>query len=442
MTNKNTIFILTFVLVLCMGTDRAEEGLKYNKNAYPVFEFFDSPLICTMKGSYQIEDTVISGDITNYEDSNIKLKYLLKGRKVAPGIKIKIGPEEHYNESTGQVEVTEPTKNEEWTELHFETELSSINSYLNKPSTQADFSVEYEVMNDNVEYLTPFIFELGDWPKYISGKNIDDLLNIPVYDNYLLIYGTEKVLIFAKDSKSFYYKLNKTDDHYCLSIQKKIAGKQTDSLNTFFRPFRIKSEIRNINILPPANIYSSLRMKPELIFEISNKDIDQLNFTYKFGSNTITKNKKLESDGTIKFDEMVLPEGEKIWYPFDSYNSKIIVEPPLLIKEEKYIDMPAGSAFTGKLQIDNNEIEISIQRSVKEKIKYILPLTSFIILLIIAILFKQSSLLWYIQLVICVYFVWYVNSNIGYLNSIGSFTSIIVLIISTWIFINRNTLIQ
>ena len=45
MTNKNTIFILTFVLVLCMGTARAEEGLKYNKNAYPVFEFFDySPL--------------------------------------------------------------------------------------------------------------------------------------------------------------------------------------------------------------------------------------------------------------------------------------------------------------------------------------------------------------------------------------------------------------
>ncbi|MEA2033387.1 MAG: hypothetical protein U9N41_07390, partial [Euryarchaeota archaeon] len=143
MTNKNMkIFILAFVLLLFMGTGLAEEGLKYNKGAYPVFEFLDAPLIYSMKGSYQINDAVISGNISNYYDSNVKLKYLLMGRKYTPNPPTAtIGPAEHYNKSTGKGEVIEKTetpKNSGETDLNRKTELSSlssINSYLNKPST-------------------------------------------------------------------------------------------------------------------------------------------------------------------------------------------------------------------------------------------------------------------------------------------------------------------
>ena len=440
--------MISFCTLVLMGTGLAEEGLKYNKGAYPVFEFMDAPLIYSMKGSYQINDTVISGNISNHYDSNIKLKYILFGRKyIQNPPTVTIGPAEQYNKSTGQLEVIEKTeilKNSGGTELHRKTELSSlssINSYLNNPSTLTEFPVEYEIFNNDMKYFTPFIFELGDWPKYIGGKNIDDSLDGTIYEDDLIIYGAEKVLIIVKDSKSFYYKINKNNGHYYLSIQTKIEDKQEGRLKIIFRPLRITNEIKNIDILPPTNIYTSLKLKPELIFEISNKDIDQLNFTYKSGSNIITKNKKLESDGKIKFDEIVLLEGDKIWYPFDSYKTEITVEPPLLINEEKDLDMIHGSDFEGNLLINNNKIDISIQRSVVDKIKYFIPLIGLIILFSYAIISKQP-VFWFVGIFIGQFIGWYVTNNRGYFNSFGSFVSIIAFTISLWIFINRDVLIK
>ena len=440
--------MISFCTLVLMGTGLAEEGLKYNKGAYPVFEFMDAPLIYSMKGSYQINDTVISGNISNHYDSNIKLKYILFGRKyIQNPPTVTIGPAEQYNKFTGQWEVIEKTetlKNSEGTELHRKTELSSlssINSYLNNPSTLTEFPVEYEIFNNDMKYFTPFIFELGDWPKYIGGKNIDDSLDGTIYEDDLIIYGAEKVLIIVKDSKSFYYKINKNNGHYYLSIQTKIEDKQEGRLKIIFRPLRITNEIKNIDILPPTNIYTSLKLKPELIFEISNKDIDQLNFTYKSDSNIITKNKQLESDGKIKFDEIVLLEGDKIWYPFDSYKSEITVEPPLLINEEKDLDMIHGSDFEGNLLINNNKIDISIQRSVVDKIKYFIPLIGLIILFSYAIISKQP-VFWFVGIFIGQFIGWYVTNNRGYFNSFGSFVSIIAFTISLWIFINRDVLIK
>lgn len=193
-----------------------------------------------------------------------------------------------------------------------------------------------------MKYFTPFIFELGDWPKYIGGKNIDGSLDGTIYEDDLIIYGAEKVLIFVKDSKSFYYKINKNNGHYYLSVQTKIEDQHKDRLKIIFRPLRIRTEIKNIDISPWTDISSSLRIKPELNFEISDKDIDRLNFTYKSESNSITKNKKLESDGKIKFNEILSTDGNKIWYPLDAYNTEITVEPPLLINEEKNLDMLLG----------------------------------------------------------------------------------------------------
>ena len=440
--------MFSFCTLVLMGTGLAEEGLKYNKGAYPVFEFMDAPLIYSMKGSYQINDTVISGNISNHYDSNIKLKYILFGRKyIQNPPTVTIGPAEQYNKFTGQWEVIEKTetlKNSEGTELHRKTELSSlssINSYLNNPSTLTEFPVEYEIFNNDMKYFTPFIFELGDWPKYIGGKNIDDSLDGTIYEDDLIIYGAEKVLICVKDSESFYYKVNKNNGHYYLSIQTKIENKQKGKLKIIFRPLRIRTEIKNIDTSPLTNIYSSLKIKPELNFEISDKDIDQLNFTYESNSNTITKNKKLESDGKIKFDEPVLTEGNKIWYPFDSYKTEITVEPPLLINEEKNLDMILGSEFEGKLQIDNNKIDISIQRSVRSKIQYLLPLIGLIILFSCAIVSKQPVFA-FVGLFIGQFSLWYVIRHPGYFNSFGSVISIILLIISVWIFFNRNALIK
>ncbi|MCJ7650955.1 MAG: hypothetical protein MUP85_20275 [Candidatus Lokiarchaeota archaeon] len=442
------IFMISFCTLVLMGTGLAEEGLKYNKDGYPVFEFLDAPLIYSMKGSYQINDTILSGNISNHHDSNINLKYILFARKyILNPPTVTIGPAEQYNKSTGQWEVidkTETQKNIETTDIPSKKEsssLSGINYYLNKPSTLTEFPVEYEIFKNDVKYFTPFIFELGNWPKYIGGKNIDDSLDGTIYEDDLIIYGTEKVLIFVKDSESFYYKVNKNNGYYYLSIQTKIEDKQKGKLKIIFRPLRIRAEIKNIDTLPLTNIYSSLKIKPELNFEISSKDIDQLNFTYKSDSNTITKNKKLESDGKIRFDEPVLTEGNKIWYPLDSYNAEITVEPPLLINEEKNLDMIIESDFEGNLQINNNKIDISIQRSVMAKLKYFLPLISLILLFGIAIISKQPVFA-FVGLFIGQFSLWYFIKNPGYFNSFGSLVSIITLIISLWIFINRNVLIK
>ena len=442
------IFMISLCTLVLMSTSFAEEGLKYNKDEYPVFEFLDAPLIYSMKGSYQINDSIISGNISNHQDSNVKLKYVLFGRKyIRNPPTVTVGPEQHYNKSTGEweaIEKTETPKNSEGTDLNRKPELSSLSSiysYLNKPSTLTEFPVEYEIFNADVNYFTPFIFELGDWPKYIGGENIDDSLDNPIYKNDLIIYGAEKVLIFVKDSESFYYKIDQNDGHYYLSIQKKIEDKQKDRLKIIFRPLEVRNEIKNIDILPLAILSSSLRIKPELNFEISDKDIDQLNFTYKSDSNTITKNKQLESDGKIKFDEIVLTEGNTIWYPLDSYKTEITVEPPLLINEEKNLDMILGDGFEGNLQINNNKIDIFIQRSSVTKIIYFLLLIGFIILFVYAIISKQP-VFWFVGLFIGQFVVWYFSNNLRYINSFGSFISIIIFIISLWIFFNRDALFQ
>lgn len=441
--------MISFCTLVLMGTGLAEEGLKCNKGTSPVFEFMNAPLIYSIKSSYQINDTLLSRNISNHHDSNIILKYIFFSRKYVetPPTWAPDGPVEQYNISTGQWEVadkTESQKNIDMVDVQSKKEISSlsgINSYLNTPSTLTEFPVEYEVFNDDVKYLTPFIFELGDWPKYIGGKNIDESLGDTIYEDDLIIYGTEKVLIFVKDSESFYYKVNKNNGHYYLSIQTKIEDKQKGRLKIIFRPLRIRSEIKNIDLSPLTNIYSSYKIEPKLNFEISDKNIDQLNFTYESDFDTTTKTKQVESDGMIKFDDAVITKGNKIWYPFDTYNAEITVEPPLLIYEEKNLDMLLGNDFEGKLQIDNNKIDIFIQRNVKSKIEYLLPLIALIILFGCAIISKQPVFT-YIGLFIGQFSLWYVIKHPGYLNSFGSLISIITLIISLWIFINRNALLK
>ena len=122
------IFMISFCILVLMGTGLAEGGLKYNKGAYPVFEFLDAPLIYSMKGSYQINDTVVIGNISNHYDPNIKLKYILFSRKyVQNPPTVTIGPTEQYNESTGQGEVIEKTetlKNIEATDIRSKKEVS------------------------------------------------------------------------------------------------------------------------------------------------------------------------------------------------------------------------------------------------------------------------------------------------------------------------------
>jgi hypothetical protein len=38
------IFMISLCTLVLMSTSLAEEGLKYNKDEYPVFEFLDAPL--------------------------------------------------------------------------------------------------------------------------------------------------------------------------------------------------------------------------------------------------------------------------------------------------------------------------------------------------------------------------------------------------------------
>ena len=448
------IKILVILILLIIPSSYAFDinDITYNENKKPTFEYKNSPLIETMQGYYLSNNSTIGGKINLskypkltlvspingrfwYADSNVSLNYEMMAGIV--GIPIKVGPELSFNKSTGQIDAAEP-ENDEWTTSYGAEELSSQNSYLNKVSWLVSFTLHYEILNDDVNYITPFVFELGKWPKYIYGKNINDSLNISIYENNLIIHGTDKVLIFYKNSNLFYYKLFQNNGNYYVSIQESQVNKNKGELLITVRPIIIETDIRIIDILPPANLYSSLRLKPELTFKSSNNVIDNLDFTYKSESITITKNKKLQSDGTIRFDELLELEGDKIWYPFDSYYTEIIVEPPLLLKEDKNIDMPEGSDFNGKLQKEHNKITIYVERSFISIINYIFPLIGIIVLFILGLKFKQSHL-WFVDLSIGGFFIWYISNNSEHIISIGSFISIFLLIISIIIIKKRSS---
>ena len=110
--------------------------------------------------------------------------------------------------------------------------------------------------------------------------------------------------------------------------------------------------------MPPANLYSSFRLQPKFTLKSSNNLIDNINLTYISKSVLITKNEKIQSDGTIIFNEFVELEGNRFWYPFDSYYAEIIFEPPLLSKEGKNMDLPEESDFEGRIQTDQSKITI------------------------------------------------------------------------------------
>lgn len=456
-TKYVTSYFLLFIILVSVGSSMAEEQIKYNKDGGQTFVFLDSPLIGEITGYYALNDSIIGGVIDFEEqksqvfpvygifghlDSNVSIKYRMRIRTIAPGIKYKIGPEETYNKSTGEWEVTGTVDNDEWIKIPVETELASpINTYLNKVSTQVDLLVDYEVLNADVNYLTPFVFELGDWPKYINSTSIDELLKTEIYNNNLVIYGNKKVVIFSKTSDLFNYMLIKKNDSYYLQVQKRIESKETGKLNVYFRPVTIRPEILNLEILAPTQISESFKVTPEISFDVSNDDIKELKFSYNLNSKNKIVHEKLDSGGKIKFNKMVSTEGKKIWYPFDSYSATIFVEPPLLNAENEGIEVLHGSVFTGKIQTNYNEIKINIKRNYNGLIYYFAPLLVFILLFLIAMMVKQN-LSYYIDLFIGVFILWYINRNIGYINSVGSLLAAIVFIICIWILANRNIIID
>lgn len=452
---KNYVIIL--IILSSIGSSMAEEQIKWSKDGTQTFLFLDSPLIGEITGYYALNNSIIGGTIDfeeqksqvfpvygifGHSDSNVSIKYRMRIRTIAPGIKYKIGPEQTYNKSSGEWEVTGTVDDDEWIKMQVETELTSpINEYLNKVSTQVDLLVDYEVLNSDVDYLTPFVFELGNWPKYINSTPINELLKTEICDNNLLIYDNQKVVIFSKTSDLFNYTVIKKDDSYYLQIQKRIESEETGKLNVYFRPVTIKPEILNLEILAPTQISESLKVMPEISFDISNDNIKELKFAYDLDSKNKIIYEKINSDGKIIFNKMVSTEGNKIWYPFDSYSATIFVEPPLLNVENEEIEMFYDSDFTGKIQTKSNEIKIDIRRNYKEQIDYFAPLLAFFILFLVATIFKQN-LFYYIDLFIGVYILWYISRNIGYINSVGSLLATIVFVICTWIFVNRNTIID
>ena len=137
---------------------------------------------------------------------------------------------------------------------------------------------------------------------------------------------------------------------------------------------------------------------------------------------------KIQSDGTMIFDEFIELEGNRFWYPFDSYFAEIIFEPPLLSREGKIIDLPEESDFKGRIQTDQSKITISIERKISTIIEYYSQLIIIPSILILGLIFKRS----YLQsgdFSITAFLVWYLLNNIDYIISIGSFVSIFLFII-------------
>jgi hypothetical protein len=428
---QRNLLLICFILLVSsflIGFSTADNDLVYNKNSTPVFTLKGESLIFSMKGSYDLQNTTLSGDISDFQDENIKLDYLLFGHNVVPGVFI--GPFCTVNQITNQIDpdcASREANASEWHELRYETEMEGLDSYLNSPSLQQDFSVNYEILNQNVTKISPFIFNLGTWPTNVNEKSIDELLNKKTQANRLIIYGSDKALILSKDDTDFIYLFTKEKENYVLSIENVNPNIGKKRLSLFFRPVSVQYEI-NISDLFPKDMRESKSFKPQFKINISNKNIQQLNFTY----NEKTTPHKIATDGYITFDDWVEPIGDVHWYPIDSYKSEILVYPPLLINDTKNLDMPLNSGFNGEMEIQNNKITILLFRS-QPIIWYQFAVIFFSsLILILSLLLKPKEFLH-----MTIAFIVFLATNtyiiitffLNHLFSVGSVISFIVVIL-------------
>jgi hypothetical protein len=410
------VFILILFLFSLIGIVNGENEFLYQKYNNPVFTLGSDPLIYSFNASYSLENKKYerpfysfsyAKPFNSFSDNNLFLSYTITGKKYL-GRNVNLGgsciplifKEEGENapypiciQST--VIAQNGTTIIPQVLIYYTTTIPEIDEYANNPSYEAEILVHYIISNPKISEVSPIILNLGKWPVRVNDEKITDMLNKPILNDTILIFGSNnsmilnkgdnnivsgamtvgsvnytgstKLISFPRRNPNFSYIFYEDHGDYFLKVQRTTQS-QEGILSLNFRPVKIAYAIkikypivdRTYNFLDAAP--DRLNFKPDLQINISNNEIQQLNFKFIKYGNTEFQNITSDQNGIFHFNELMDAYGNSFLYPFDYYTAKIVVNPPLLISDNKEILTPANSGFTADIEIFYKNINFKFSR--------------------------------------------------------------------------------
>lgn len=176
MKGIRTSFKIIFFVILFISIVGASE-LNYNKEQYPLFDYNNSSLIESVWGAYSIDgESYCEGLIGYMKDDNVSFHYYLEGDET----------------TSSKIDC-----------------LGINNPELTFNKTAILFNLNYST-TDNVKYIIPFSFYLGQWPETVHfgiKQELNDVEKGPI-----AITGGGKALIFPLLPESYFYKVDWADN--------------------------------------------------------------------------------------------------------------------------------------------------------------------------------------------------------------------------------------
>lgn len=138
-----------------------------------------------------------------------------------------------------------------------------------------------------------------------------------------------------------------------------------------------------------ANLYlNKPELKPSIEFNTDDELFSSQNFTFSWMTQDGITNKTIQSkNGTLIFYEDILLNQYYWMHPFDKYEAKINVYPPIIQNDIDYINIEFEKPLNGKVFFENDVILLKFERTLDYKINYVIIL--FISIFIFFILCKH-----------------------------------------------------
>lgn len=418
---NNVIIFLIIILFVSsiIGFVEGHQNLSYHKYGYPVFTIGNEPLIYSYNTSYSLGNTKYERPFYSSSDDNLLLAYSITGKKYL-GRQVRLGnscvPLQFYDVqvnapysicvSTEQIAPNGTTLIPE-VMVYYSTTIPEIDEYVNNPSFEGEILVHYNITNPKISEVSPIILNLGKLPIRVNDERIEDVLNKPISNDTILVFGSNTSMILNKGDSNmaavsttagsvnylgsmqllsvprinpnFSYIFYKDNGNYFVKIQR-MTQIQEGTLALTFRLIQIDYAIKivdpiienTLNFLDIAP--ERLRFKPNLQINISNNEIHQLNFKFLKDGNMKSQNITLDQNGNYLFNEYIDAYGNSFSYPFDYYTSKITVSPPLLVSDRKDISTQSNSGFNADIEINYNDIIFKLSRSLESVIAFLIGL--------------------------------------------------------------------
>lgn len=405
---KRFLFLFFIAVIFFLPLVDANSQLQYKKFTTPTFIFNDEPLFYSLNATYTIDNHSYETYLSDFPDSNLFLAPTIVGKKFYYDTKrsSKLSCDNiifiETNFGSPYSICVEPSANYGGVDIpleiinYYPTAVEGADQYFNNASIEGNVLIHYQILNSNITKFSPIVLNLGKWPVKVDNKKIDDVLNEPIYNQTLIFYGKNKALIvntrnntgegvvvippgvskqidygFFKNLSNtldFYYIIYERQGNYFLKTEN-ITPNLNSSYGFYFRPItinyamKIEEPIIDATYDPKDDNQKFIKFKPNLNIEITNNEIPQLKFCYVERDLPKEKEIPLNTDGKYLFNDYVYAQGDPFKYPLDNYRINFSVYPPLLIQNEKEIEMPSNSPYEGTISIDSDTISIDLNRS-------------------------------------------------------------------------------